>query len=257
MLGQAAGITRQLAKSFKLAQGRVHDRNPSARADSCPGGLGASIQVPDTANGIWPAFWMLGDNYPAVVWPKCGEVDILEIGGKEGIRQGLQHRQINCALHYAGKNERKVSLVEWHNASIDLHKDFHIYKLDWTPQSMRFFLDEREFGAGDISGPEFREYHQPFFPILNVAVGSWTSSYTAVDTPDKVEARFPARMRVDWVRQWANSYTKVLLKRQPVPAGGRVSSPSARRFRGVCSMPTATTRILPTPIGQCSSSGTT
>ncbi|MDP6445510.1 MAG: glycoside hydrolase family 16 protein [Pirellulaceae bacterium] len=184
------------------------------------GTLEARIQVPDTANGVWPAFWMLGDNFPAVAWPKCGEVDILEIGGKDAIRQGLQHRQINCALHFAGKSERKTSLVEWHNANADLHKDFHTYKLEWTPKSIRFFLDDREFGGWDISAPEFREYHQPFFPILNVAVGSWTSSYTAIDTPDKVTARFPARMQVDWVRLYANSHTKVLLKRKAAPAGG-------------------------------------
>ena len=45
------------------------------------GTLEARIKVPDTANGIWPAFWMLGNNFPAIEWPKSGEADILEIGG--------------------------------------------------------------------------------------------------------------------------------------------------------------------------------
>ena len=63
-------------------------------------------------------------------------------GSKQGTNEGLQHRRINCALHFAGKKEAKTSLVEWHTADVDLHKDFHTYKLEWTPQSVRFFLDD-------------------------------------------------------------------------------------------------------------------
>ncbi|MEC9091071.1 MAG: glycoside hydrolase family 16 protein, partial [Planctomycetota bacterium] len=70
------------------------------------GTLEARIQVPDTADGIWPAFWLLGNNFPAVQWPKCGEIDILEIGGKEGIAKGEQHRSINCALHFADQTQK-------------------------------------------------------------------------------------------------------------------------------------------------------
>ncbi len=183
------------------------------------GTLEARIQVPDTADGIWPAFWMMGSTFPGVVWPKCGEVDILEIGGKEGTRQGLQHRRINAALHFAGKDEKKESLVCWHNANVDLHNDFHVYKLVWTPESMRFFLDDEEIGGWEITGTEFREFHQPFFPIRNVAVGSWPSSYTAVATPDKVTAPLPSQLRVDWLRLYAHPDTKVVVGQEPVAAG--------------------------------------
>ena len=180
------------------------------------GTLEARIQVPDTADGIWPAFWMLGNNFPGVVWPKCGEVDILEIGGREGILQGLQHRRINCALHFSGRDEKKTSLVAWHQADVDLDAGFHVYQLQWTPNSMRCLLDNVEYGAWDITEPEFREFHQPFFPILNVAVGSWTSSYTTIDTPEKVTATFPARMHVDWIRLYANEHTQVVSTPAPI-----------------------------------------
>ncbi len=40
------------------------------------GTLEARIQLPDTADGLWPAFWLLGNNFPGVVWPDCGEIDI-------------------------------------------------------------------------------------------------------------------------------------------------------------------------------------
>lgn len=173
------------------------------------GKLEARIKVPDTANGIWPAFWMLGNNFPAINWPACGEVDILEIGGREGIATGKQHRRINCALHFAGVNEQKQSLVAWHDAPQDLHRDYHRYAVSWTPESMVFLLDDREIGRWDISGPEFREFHQPHFLLLNIAVGSFASSYTGLDTPDKITASFPARMHVDWIRLYGNEHTKV------------------------------------------------
>lgn len=175
------------------------------------GDLEARIKVPNTADGIWPAFWMLGNNFPGAVWPKCGEADILEIGGKDGIKTGLQHRKINCALHFAGINEEKTSLVQWFDAPEDLHLDYHLYKISWTPKHMKFFLDNKEFGSWDISSPEMKEYHQPYFLILNVAVGSWTTSYTGLDTPEKITATLPARMHVDWIRLYGNSDTKVYL----------------------------------------------
>jgi len=183
------------------------------------GTLEARIKVPDTANGIWPAFWMLGNNFPAIEWPRCGEADILEIGGKEGIAQGLQHRRINCALHFADLNERKTSRVAWLTAPADLHQDFHRYKISWTPRDMKFFLDGKQFGAWDISGAAYRKFHQPCFPILNVAVGSWTSSYTAIDTPNKVTAPFPAKMFVDWIRLYANPHTQIFFGKDSQESG--------------------------------------
>lgn len=183
------------------------------------GTLEARIKVPDTANGIWPAFWMLGNNFPAIEWPHCGEVDILEIGGKDGIAQGLQRRQINCALHFSDSRRRKTSLVKWFDAPVDLNEDFHRYRISWTPQMLKFFLDDKEYGAWDISKPEMSEYHQPHFLILNMAVGSWASSYTAIDTLGKVTATFPAKMQVDWIRLYANPHTKVIRGRDVAETG--------------------------------------
>lgn len=175
------------------------------------GTLVARIKVPDTANGVWPAFWLLGNNFPAVNWPFCGEADILEIGSKEGIAQGLQHRRINSALHFADGAAKKKSLVAWHNAQVDLHKDFHLYKVEWTPDSMVFRLDDTVIGKWDLTAPEFREFHQPYYPILNVAIGSFKHTYTGIDNPADITAKFPARMHVDWIRLIANEHTKVIL----------------------------------------------
>ena len=175
------------------------------------GTLEARIKFPETANGIWPAFWMLGNNFPETRWPRTGEIDIVEIGGKDGIAQGLQGRKINCAIHFADENDQKDMAVAWYVAPVDLHLDYHRYKVSWTPKQLTFYLDDVEFGKFDITADHLREFHQPYFLILNVAIGSWESSYTGVDHADAITAPFPAKMQVDWIRLTPNEHTKLLL----------------------------------------------
>ncbi|MCA9189517.1 MAG: glycoside hydrolase family 16 protein [Pirellulaceae bacterium] len=199
------------------------------------GTLEARIKVPSTANGIWPAFWMLGHHFPRDPWPQCGEIDILEIGGKEGIEQGLQRRRINCALHFANAENVKESLVAWHNADVDLNDDYHIYKLVWTPARLEFFLDDVNFGGWDITAEYLAEYHQPFFLMLNVAVGSYKSSYNECDTPDKITASMPSRMYVDWIRLTRNDQTKLITNErddQSPSASRKLDSSTAGRATG-------------------------
>ena len=66
------------------------------------GTLEARIKLPDTANGLWPAFWLLGDNFGPFDWPVCGEIDIVEMGSAAGIAEGLQQEKINCAIMIRG-----------------------------------------------------------------------------------------------------------------------------------------------------------
>lgn len=62
------------------------------------GTLEARIKVPNLANGLWPAFWLMGANYGQVGWPKCGEVDILEMGMKSAIDAGLTNRRVSGGI---------------------------------------------------------------------------------------------------------------------------------------------------------------
>ncbi|MBN2270616.1 MAG: glycoside hydrolase family 16 protein [Sedimentisphaerales bacterium] len=183
------------------------------------GQLEARIKVPDTANGLWPAFWMLGNNSPGIGWPMCGEADILEMGSKAGIDKGLQRRKINCALHFAGANGRKGMHDAWLDAPVDLNLDYHLYKISWTPEYMKFYLDGVEFASWDITADHLREFHQPFFIILNIAVGGWNSSYTGVSTPRAVTASLPAKMYVDWIRLSSNEHTKLYLAKDTEETG--------------------------------------
>lgn len=175
------------------------------------GTLEARIKLPDTADGIWPAFWMLGNNIPAIDWPKSGEIDILEIGGKDGIAQCLQRRKINCAIHFSDAAGKYGMDAAWLDADADLNLDYHLYRISWTPEHVKFYLDGVEYGSWDITPDYLREFHQPCFLILNVAVGGRDPSYTGVYSPDAVTASFPAKMYVDWIRLSKNPHTKLYL----------------------------------------------
>jgi len=175
------------------------------------GSLEARIKLPNTANGLWPAFWMLGNNFPGIAWPGCGEVDIVEMGSKAGIDEGLQQRKINCALHFSDAGEAYANAVAWLDAAVDLTLDYHLYKVSWTPTNMDFYLDGTAFASWDITAAHLTEFHQPMFPILNLAIGGWDPSYTGVYSPGAVTATFPARVYVDWIRLTANEYTELYL----------------------------------------------
>ena len=175
------------------------------------GSLEARIKLPDTANGLWPAFWMLGNNFPGIEWPGSGEVDIMEMGSKEGIAAGLQRRKINGALHFLGADDTYDNAVAWLDAAVDLNLDYHLYKLSWTPSEMILSLDGVPFVSWDISPDYLAEFHQPMYPILNLAVGGWDPSYTGVYSPAAVSAPFPAKMYVDWIRLTSNAFTEVIL----------------------------------------------
>jgi beta-glucanase (GH16 family) len=177
------------------------------------GSLEARIKLPNTENGLWPAFWMLGNNFPAIDWPACGEVDIVEMGSKGGIAAGTQQETYNTALHFSNAADLKQSYVAWDDASVDLSLDYHLYKVSWTPSAMTFYLDGAEIVSWDITPAYMAEFHQPHFMVLNLAIGDYggEDGYTGITTPGTVTATFPARMEVDWVRLEDNDFTEIYL----------------------------------------------
>jgi beta-glucanase (GH16 family) len=173
------------------------------------GSLEARIKLPNTANGLWPAFWMMGNNAGAIVWPSCGELDISEMGSAAGIAAGTQQELIDSAMHYADTNGNAVNVAAWTNAPVDLTQDYHLYQMSWTPTNITFSLDNTPFGSWDITSIPM--FHQPMFPILNLAIGGYDPSYTGVYSPGAVTAPFPARMYVDYIRLTDNGYTQLYL----------------------------------------------
>lgn len=147
----------------------------------------ARLKTP-SGPGIWPAFWMLGSNIDDVSWPQCGEIDIMELRGQQpNIALGSLH-----GPGYSG-GESITGSYSVDNDRFD--KDFHIYAVEWYEDRIDFFVDEflyQRITPEDLPGEWV--YDQPFFLVMNVAVGGSFVGFPTGQTP------FPQTMVVDYVR---------------------------------------------------------
>lgn len=137
--------------------------------------------------GIWPALWMLGSNIDAVGWPKCGEIDNMELIGKEpSTVYGTPHWDNNGShANYTGSTQLATGTFA---------DKYHVFTIIWNNQSIKWLLDDVQFHVIDITPAELSEFHQEYFFIFNVAVGGdWPGN------PDATTV-FPKQMEVDYVR---------------------------------------------------------
>ena len=152
----------------------------------------ARINAPE-GQGIWPAFWMLGNSISTVGWPSCGEIDIMEIQGQNPFRNF-------GTIHWADANGQHVSFGGIYNSSTSLSAGFHTFAISRTGSSIKWYVDRIQYAEANISGGinSTSEFQGPFFILLNVAVGG-----NFVGSPDGTTV-FPQQMQVDWVRVWGN-----------------------------------------------------
>ena len=154
----------------------------------------ARIRLP-RGRGIWPAFWMLGQNIAEVGWPQCGEIDIMENFGKEP-------RMVHGTVHGPGYSGH-AGITAAHNAGTILANEFHLYSVCWEPERIRWYLDDELYSTvtpGDLRGNPWVFDHDFFF-LINVAVGG-----TFSESPDS-SVTFPQKMLIDYVRVYTPSTT--------------------------------------------------
>ena len=153
---------------------------------------------PDTGEmdpGVWPAFWMLGDNYSDVGWPYSGEIDIWESGGSDP-------RHVSGAVHYSGTHHPEDFQHLMQTRTIDhsppLHHNFHVYAIEWDDVAIAWYIDDIKVGEwfhGWLADSAPNPFNQAFWLLLNVAIeGNYYFSGTA--NPDN----YPQQMMVDYVR---------------------------------------------------------
>jgi len=167
------------------------------------GTVEARIQTPDLANGLWPAFWTMGNNNTSVGWPACGEIDIMEMGHADGISSGRVNRRVGSAAHWeSGGSYAGYGLPKY--LASDINDTFVIYRMEWTPYSIRTYIDGAEIWTMGITAGDMEEFHAPHFFLLNLAVGG---TYPGITSPSGITAAFPAEYKVDWIRIYDNGYT--------------------------------------------------
>ena len=154
------------------------------------GRVEARLKVP-AGQGIWPAFWMLGNDIDTAGWPRCGEIDVMEhIGREPTTAYGTIH-----GPGYSGAAGLSSSYELPNGARFA--DDFHVFAVEWEPNEIRWYVDGTHYGTkkpADLPAAGTWVYDHPFFLLLNVAVGgNWPGD------PDAT-TQFPQRMLVDYVR---------------------------------------------------------
>jgi len=142
-----------------------------------------------SGQGTWPALWTLGSNITTVGWPACGEIDIMEHWGHDPAKVSSAIHTVACS-GVSGCANVKVGEVTLNSYATE----FHVYSVEWTPESIKFYLDEDLLYTYNPATKTADNW--PFtknqFIILNVAMGG---DWFNID-PNFVESQ----MEIDYVR---------------------------------------------------------
>ena len=160
------------------------------------GRIEASIEFP-SHQGLWPAFWMLGNNIDSIGWPKCGEVDIMENWPAIGAAKN------STTMHgdtYNGGNGLNSVFTFPNGERVD--SAFHTYGIIWSKNMMQFYFDDPANitfvrTAADVPAGGTWPFNNPFFLIANMAVGGSLGG-----TPDVGTAGATPSMMLDYVRYY-------------------------------------------------------
>lgn len=213
---------RENYNNKQFTSGRVNTRD---KAYFKHGIIQARIKFPKTANGVWPAYWMMGNDYGKVGWPKCGEIDIVETGNADGIKNGTQTRHFGSTLHWgtsAGAAHKQYGTSYLAPETNPLQNDdYHIITMEWNGNFMQMFYDLEDFSVSAKSKARFYSvsipsstntsdigyyFQKPFFFIFNLAVGgNYTGIYNAGGITAMPNAGDEAKMYVDWVRVYQDA----------------------------------------------------
>ncbi len=179
---------------FKHNNGKVYSGRIYAKVNSgwCYGIFEARIKLPK-GKGTWPAFWMMpvNNDFATNPWPRCGEIDIME---EVGYHPDYTSSSIHCDSYNHVKGTQKTA----ERLTTGAQDDFHIYRLEWTKDYIRTYVDGTMLlsfandGKNNISTWPF---NRAFYLILNLAWGGDWGGAQGVD-----ETCLPATMEVDYVR---------------------------------------------------------
>ena len=159
------------------------------KGDFLYGRIEAKAKLP-TGRGTWPAIWMLPTENAYGSWPKSGEIDIME-------HVGYDQDRVHITVHTEAYNHVLGTHVGQDTLVDNTSTAFHLYRIDWTPDSIQGFIDDAlvfNF-PNEETGPATWPFDKEFHLLLNIAVGGNWGGTEGVD-----DSIFPAEMQVDYVR---------------------------------------------------------
>lgn len=183
--------TQKNGKDY-YTSGKVNSQN---KRDFMYGKVVARAKAPE-GQGLWPAIWMMPTNESYYgQWPKCGEIDIMEVLGN-------QTHIAYCTVHYGEPHAEQQGLKTLTSGSFA--DSFHEYSVEWEPGEMRFYIDGTlvltvndwfTAVAGEDEKPYPAPFNQTFFVQMNLAVGgNWPGN------PDETTDFSKAEFEIDYVR---------------------------------------------------------
>ena len=159
----------------------------------------ARAKAPE-GKGLWPAIWMMPqDENLYGQWPKCGEIDIMEV-------LGSQTDTAYGTIHYGEPHAQQQGTYILDNGTFA--SDYHDFSVEWEPGEIRFYIDGNLYKTindwftadGEDEKPYPAPFNQPFFVQLNLAVGgTWPGN------PDETTNFDKAEFDVDYVRVYQKS----------------------------------------------------
>ncbi len=183
------------------------------------GVIEAQMRMPSGADGqpdpaVFPAFWLLGDNFDGwghdqyggdTPWPQSGEIDIAEVLGNVGLFKifGSAHWHEPTLSNCTGTGYRSFAPSQGHCSgppdhdveSGTIYSDPHIYTIVWNQDTITWYFDYTQYAVLDIRGSQYDEFREEFFILLNFAIAR-----NPAHPP--VPENYPQRMVVDWVRHY-------------------------------------------------------
>jgi len=143
--------------------------------------------------GTWPAIWMLSEDLKK--WPNDGEIDIME---HVGYHQGFIHASIHTKNYNHLMATQKTDTLKVEDAS----EKFHVYKADWTPEKIDFYIDDKKFFSYENEAKTYETwpFDKPYFIILNLAIGGMWGGKEGID-----DTIFPQKYYIDYVRFYKNN----------------------------------------------------
>ena len=173
------------------------------------GKIEARIYFPNTANGLWPAFWMMGNDISSVGWPACGETDIVELGHSNGFN-GTQDRYFNGASHWGPSWDAHYQYANSITNSYSVEDGFHLWTCIWDEEKVEMYVDRDKYpnatpyyrmtiphSSADTDPGKY--FHKPNFIILNLAVGGNFPGIWEINAITALQ-NGPRSMYIDYVR---------------------------------------------------------